>query len=118
MVDLDPLLGIYTAVTREDLRGRPEGGWMPDERLSLEEAIYGYTLGGAYASFDETVKGSVEPGKLADLVVLTDDLFKIPYPRFPHTEAAMTVMGGEVVFISPSFLPQEMRENLLGRENE
>ncbi len=118
VVDLDPLLGIYTAVTRKDINGRPEGGWVPGERLSLEEAIHGYTLGGAYASFEETVKGSVEPGKLADLVVLTDDLFKIPHPRILHTEAVMTVVGGKVVFISPSFLPEEMRKNLLGQESE
>ena len=52
------------------------------------------------------------------LMMVTDDLFKNPYPRIPHTEAALTVVGGKVVFVSPSFLPQEMRENLLGRESQ
>ncbi|MCP5117586.1 MAG: amidohydrolase family protein, partial [bacterium] len=115
VVDLDPLLGIYTAVTRADLDGRPEGGWIPNQCLSLEEVIHGYTLGGAYASFEESIKGSLEVGKLADLVVLTEDLFKIPTPRIAETEVAMTVIGGKVVYISPSFLTDAMRRNLLDR---
>jgi predicted amidohydrolase YtcJ len=116
VVTLDPLMGIYTAVTREDLDGKPEGGWIPAERLSLEEAISGYTLDAAYASFEEDIKGSIQVGKLADLVVLSHDLFAVPEREIAETEALMTMIGGEIVYLSPRFLPEEMRSLLLSRK--
>jgi hypothetical protein len=115
VVTIDPLMGIYTAVTREDLDGRPEGGWIPAERLDLEEAIAGYTLDAAYASFEDDVKGSIQVGKLADLVVLSHDLFEVPEREIAETEALMTMIGGDVVYLSPRFLPEEMRNMLLSR---
>ena len=115
VMSLDPLVGMHTAVSREDLDGRPEGGWIPTERLDLEEAISGYTLDAAFASFEEDLKGSIEVGKLADLVVLSHDLFKIPPREIAQTEAMMTMIGGDVVYLSPRFLPEEMRSLLLSR---
>ena len=112
VVTLDPLVGIHTAVTRQDLDQQPEGGWIPSQRLTLEEAIAGYTLDAAYASFEEDIKGSIEAGKLADLVVLSHDLFKVLPGEIAETEVMMTVVGGEVVYISPRFLPEEMRRTL------
>jgi predicted amidohydrolase YtcJ len=73
----DPLAGIHAAVTRQRADGTPEGGWYPDQRLTMAEAIYGYTLGAAYAGYGEHELGSIEVGKLADLTVLSHDLTKI-----------------------------------------
>ncbi len=110
--DLDPLFGIYAAVTRQDLDGKPEEGRTPEERLSVEEAVRSYTLDGVFAAFGETTRGSLVPGKLADIVVLTEDIFKIVPRRIVEVEAAMTIVGGQVVYVSPSFLPEEMRRVL------
>lgn len=95
---LDPLLGLYSAVTREDLDGRPEGGWLPEERLTGEEALRLFTLGGAYAAFDEQDKGSIEPGKLGDLVVLDRDPTAVPGEAIKDLQVEMTVVGGRVAF--------------------
>jgi hypothetical protein len=111
--DLDPLFGICTAVTRQDLGGKPEQGWVPEERLSVEEAVRAYTWNGVFAAFGERTRGSLEPGKLADIVVLTEDIFKIVPRRIVEVEAAMTIVGGQVVYVSPSFLPEEMRRLLM-----
>lgn len=110
--DLDPLFGIYAAVTRQDLDGKPEEGHTPKQRLSVEEAVRAYTLDGVFAAFGETTRGSLVPGKLADIVVLTEDIFKIVPRRIVEVEAAMTIVGGQVVYVSPSFLPEEMRRVL------
>ncbi len=107
--DLDPLFGIYAAVTRQDLHGKPEEGWMPEERLSVEQAVRAYTLNGVSAAFGDKTRGSLKAGKLADIVVLTEDIFKIVPRRIVEVEAAMTLVGGRVVYLSPSFLPEEMR---------
>ena len=77
---LNPMLGLYAAVTRQFTDGTPPGGWFPEERISLEQAVSFYTLGSAYAEFAETRKGSIETGKLADLVVLSSNIFETP-PR-------------------------------------
>ena len=112
VVTIDPLVGLHTAVTRQDLDNRPEGGWIPDQRLTLEQAISGYTLDAAFASFEEDIKGSIEVGKLADLAVLSQDLFKVPPRKIAETEVMMTVVGGQVVYASPRFLPKERLETL------
>jgi hypothetical protein len=112
VVTIDPLVGLHTAVTRQDLDNRPEGGWIPDQKLTLEDAISGYTLDAAFASFEEEVKGSIEVGKLADLAVLSQDLFKVPPRKIAQIEVMMTVVGGRAVYVSPRFLPQELIDNL------
>ena len=94
---LDPMLGLYAAVTREYPEGGPEGGWFPDEKISLEQAIEFYTLGAAYAEFQEDAKGSIKVGKLADLVVLNQNLFEIEPKEILKTKADLTILGGKVV---------------------
>lgn len=95
---LDPLLGIHAAVTRQRASGEPEGGWYPQERLTVAEAVHAYTLGAAYASGEERAKGSIAPGKLADLVVLSRDIFEIPPGEILETEVVYTIFDGRVVY--------------------
>jgi len=93
-----PLLGIYAALTRQVLDGSLPDGWVPEEKISLEEALIGYTLNGAYASFDEDVKGSLEEGKLADFVVLDKDLFSINHMEIQNVNVLFTYTGGSLVY--------------------
>ncbi len=95
---LDPLMGIYAAATRRTLDGKTPGGWVPEQRITVAEAVHAYTMGSAYAEFQEKVKGSIEPGKLADLVVLTDDIFAIPPEQIETARVEMTVFDGRVVY--------------------
>ncbi len=95
---LDPLTGIYAAVTRQTLDNKHPEGWFPEQKISLEEAIKGYTMNGAYAEFSEHLKGSVEEGKLADLVVLSRNIFEIPSEEIQKTEVKMTVFNGKVIY--------------------
>lgn len=95
---LDPRLGLYAAVTREFREGGPAGGWRPEEKISLEDAVDLYTRGSAYAEFAEERKGTLEVGKLADLVVLRKDIFAIAPREILTTPVDMTVVGGRVVF--------------------
>ena len=97
---LDPLSGIYAAVTRATLDGRNPGGWFPEQRLTVEEALRAYTLGAAYAAFQETEKGTISPGKLADVAVLSDDLFRIPPERIKDVRVEITIVGGRLVYPS------------------
>ncbi|MGD1009534.1 MAG: amidohydrolase [Candidatus Aminicenantales bacterium] len=94
---LDPLAGICAAVTRRTLDGKRPGGWVPEQKISVEEAVKAYTVNGAYTEFAENDKGSIEDGKLADLVVLSRDIFKIPPEEIRDVEAMMTVFDGKVV---------------------
>lgn len=95
---LDPMLGLYAAVTRQSTDGTPEGGWRPEERITMDQAVEYYTLGSAYAERAEPRKGSITEGKLADLVILTRDIFTIPPRGILETKPAMTMVGGRVVF--------------------
>jgi len=95
---LDPRLGLYAAVTRELPGGGPPGGWFPEEKISLEDAIDLYTRGSAYAEFAEKEKGTLEPGKLADLVVFAADLFRVPPRQILTAPVDLTVVGGRVVY--------------------
>lgn len=95
---LDPILGIHAAVTRQNADGLPEGGWYPEQCISLEEALRAYTLGSAYASFEEDIKGSIEEGNLADLVVLSKPIFEIQPRKLLETKVLMTIMGGKIVY--------------------
>jgi hypothetical protein len=73
-------------------------GWIPEERVSAEEALRAYTTGSAFAVFEEDEKGTVSPGKLADLVVLSEDILSIPPARIPSVEIQMTIAGGRIVY--------------------
>lgn len=95
---LDPRIGLYAAVTREFPEGGPPGGWFPEERIGLEEALDLYTRGSAYAEFAEARKGTLEPGKLADLAVFGGDLFALPPAAILTAPVEMTVVGGRVVY--------------------
>ena len=96
---LDPLVGIDAAVNRRTLDGKHPGGWFPEQRITVEEAVRAYCWGSAYAGFQEGEKGTVEAGKLADLVVLGRDIFDTSEKdRIGETKVDLTVVGGRVVF--------------------
>jgi predicted amidohydrolase YtcJ len=98
VVTLNPWPGLENAVTRETPQGEPAGGWLPEERLTLEQAIHGYTLGAAIGGRREHAEGSIETGKLADMILLDRDLFRIPPHRIGATKVVLTVIGGRVVY--------------------
>ncbi len=95
---LNPMETLYAAVTRATLDGKHPDGWNPEQKLTLTEAMEAYTMGSAYAEFQERVKGSISAGKLADLVVLSDDLFKIAPADIPKVKVEMTMVGARVVY--------------------
>ncbi len=95
---LNPLLGLKAAVTRQTLDGRHPEGWFPAQRITLEEAIRAYTAGSAYAEFAEQVKGTLEPGKLADLVMLDQDIYRLAPFEIDQAKVLLTVMDGRVIF--------------------
>ncbi|MET0647956.1 MAG: amidohydrolase [Pyrinomonadaceae bacterium] len=95
---VNPYLGLYAAVTRQSTEGDPAGGWWPEQRLSMEDAIRGYTAEGAYATFEELQKGRIADGQLADLVVHSKDLLTIAPNEILQTEADITVFNGRVVY--------------------
>jgi predicted amidohydrolase YtcJ len=95
---LDPMLTLYAAVTRATIDGKRPKGWVPEQKITLEEAIYAYTMGSAFAEFQEKEKGSITPGKLADMVILSHDIFEIPAEKLPEVEADITIVGGKVVY--------------------
>jgi predicted amidohydrolase YtcJ len=95
---LSPILGIHAAVTRATLDGKHPAGWIPEEQVSVEEALRAYTAGGAYAAFEENEKGTITPGRLADLVVLSEDIFSIPPGQIKDVNVQMTLVGGRIVY--------------------
>ncbi len=97
---LNPLLGIYAAVTRRTLDDKNPNGWIPEQKISVEETLRAYTSGSAYAEFQENVKGTITIGKLADLVILSDDIFTINPNKIGETKVLTTVMDGKIVFES------------------
>jgi hypothetical protein len=103
VVTLNPWEGIQNAVTRQTREGNPPGGWNPEQRVSLESAIAGYTLGAAFSGRRERTEGSLTAGKLADLIILSQDLFKIRPSEIAKTEVMVTMVGGKVVYESPSW---------------
>ena len=95
---LEPLLTIYGAVTRATLDGKNPSGWVPEQKISVAEAVEAYTLGSAYAEFQEQEKGSITPGKLADIVVLSQDIFSIDPKAIRDVQVETTIVGGRVVW--------------------
>jgi len=95
---INPLRGLYACISRADLNGQPEGGWIPEEKLPLQDCISAYTTGSAYAEFMEGKKGELKIGEFADFVVLSQDLTRIPAKEFLNTEVLLTVVGGRTVY--------------------
>jgi len=95
---LNPLLGIYAAVTRRTLDDKNPNGWIPEQKISVEEAIKCYTLNSAYASFEENIKGSIEVGKLADLIILSDDILSIDPVKIKDVKVELTVFDGKIIY--------------------
>lgn len=97
---LNPFYGIYAAVTRQDASGKPEGGWYPEQRMTVDEALRGYTIEAAYAEFEEKQKGSIETGKLADLIVVSKDPTKIAPSELLRISVLKTFVNGKIVYSS------------------
>ncbi|AFH48848.1 Putative metal-dependent hydrolase [Ignavibacterium album JCM 16511] len=95
---LNPLLGLYAAVTRRTLDDKYPDGWIPEQKISIEDAIKCYTINSAYAAFEENKKGSIEVGKLADLIVLSDDILTIDPVKIKDAEVLMTVFDGKIIY--------------------
>jgi len=95
--DPNPLWGFYAAITRQDHHGQPPGGWFPEQRMTRQEALESWTIRGAYAAFEEKVKGSLTPGKVADFVILSRDIMSVPPAEILKTRVLMTVVAGRIV---------------------
>jgi predicted amidohydrolase YtcJ len=102
---MDPILGIYAAVTRRTLDGKNPNGWVPEQKITVEEALRAYTSGPAYAMFTDGRRGKLAPGYLADLTVLDQDLTAIPPEAIEQAEVRATIVGGKVVFQRPGPRP-------------
>jgi hypothetical protein len=97
-ISVDPIRGIHNAVNRRTIDGKPENGWIPAQRVSLETALHGYTTEGAYAGFDETRKGVIRAGMLADIVALSHDLFRIDPLAIHKTTVEWTLFDGRIIY--------------------
>lgn len=94
----DPLYGVYAAVTRRTLDDKNPGGWIPDQKITVEETVRGYTVGSSFAEFQEKEKGLLDVGYLADFVILSDDIFKIDPVKIRDVTVLKTVVDGKIVF--------------------
>lgn len=103
VVSLDPFIGMQNAVTRQRSDGNPPGGWIGRQRVTLEQALAAYTRDAAYAQFEEKIKGSLEPGKLADVILLSQDLFQIDPLAIGTTTVLLTIVDGKIVWRDPAF---------------
>ena len=99
---MDPIMGVYAAVTRSTLDGKHPEGWIPEQKISAADALRAFTMGSAYASFDEKIKGSIEPGKVADMAVLSDDILTVPPGRIREIHVMMTLFNGRVIYDAAS----------------
>lgn len=95
---INPLYGLYAAVTRQTIHGEPKEGWFPEQRLTLEESLRAYTYGASFGAFEESKKGSIEIGKLADFAVLESNIFETAPADWLQTKVDYTIVGGKVVF--------------------
>ncbi len=98
IVPLNPMIGLYASVMRANFKGEPAGGWIPDEKISLFQAIYNYTVEGAYATFEENIKGKIVPGMLADIIVLSNDITSSPYHEILKTKVDITIFDGKIIY--------------------
>jgi predicted amidohydrolase YtcJ len=96
--EVNPFFGIYAAVTRQDQEGKPPGGWYPTQRLTLAEAVRGFTIDAAYAAFEERSRGTIEIGKLADFTIVEGDFLATPATELYKAKVRYTVVGGEIVY--------------------
>jgi predicted amidohydrolase YtcJ len=94
---MNPFAGIYAAATRRTLDGKNPGGWIPEQKITVQEAVHAYTVGSAYAENQDDIKGSIAPGKLADFDVLSEDIFQLDPVKIENVKAVMTVVGGQIV---------------------
>jgi predicted amidohydrolase YtcJ len=94
---INPLAGIYAATTRRTLDGKNPNGWIPEQKISVKQAVHAYTVGSAYAESQDDIKGSLVPGKLADFTVLSEDIFHLDPVQIEHVKPVITVLGGELV---------------------
>ncbi len=99
---LNPMLTIYAVVTRATLDGKNPNGWFPEQKLTVPEAVEAYTMGSALAEFQEKEKGSITPGKLADLVLLNDDIFSIDPTKIRDVKVLKTIVGGKIIWDAPA----------------
>ena len=99
---LNPMLTLYAATTRATLDGKNPNGWFPEQKLTVAEAVQAYTMGSAYAEFQDGEKGSITPGKLADMVILNDDIFQMDPVKIRDVKVTKTIVGGKVVWETPS----------------
>jgi predicted amidohydrolase YtcJ len=97
---LNPLRSIYAAVTRRTIDGKHPDGWISEQKISVEEAVQAYTIGSAYAEFQDKEKGSITPGKLADMVLLSDDIFSIDPVKLRDVKILKTIVGGKITWDS------------------
>jgi predicted amidohydrolase YtcJ len=102
VVTLNPWEGVQTAVTRQTAEGKPDGGFLPEQRLTVAETVRGYTFEAAYAGRREKTEGSIEPGKLADLIIVSQNIFEIDPHRLAETKVLTTMVGGRIVYQAPA----------------
>jgi predicted amidohydrolase YtcJ len=102
VVTMNPWPGVQVAVTRQDDKGQPAGGWVPEQRITVAQTIAGYTTGAAYAGHREMTEGSLETGKLADLIILSQNPFEVDPHELGKTRVELTMVGGRVVYQQPS----------------
>lgn len=95
---LNPMPGLYAAVTRATLDGKNPEGWIPEQKITLPEAVEAYTRGSAFAEFEEKEKGSITPGKLADMIILSDNIFEIKPEAIRNVKVETTIVGGNIVY--------------------
>lgn len=112
----EPMIEFYAAVARKSVKGESGNGWNPEQAVSREQALKMFTLWPAYAAFEEKDKGSLEPGKLGDFTVLSQDIMKIPEPEILKTRGEMTVIGGEIVYAN--WVRNELEDELRERKQE
>jgi predicted amidohydrolase YtcJ len=95
---ITPIASFYASVSRKTLKGEPEGGYEPEEKMTREQALRSYTLDAAYGAFEENIKGSIQTGKLADFTIFSQDIMTAPEADLLKTEVMMTIVGGKVVY--------------------
>ena len=98
VASMNALWGIYAAVTRRTTDNKNPNGWVPEQKITVDEAVRGFTLGSAYAEFQENVKGTLEVGKVADFILISDDIYKIDATKIGDAKVLVTVFDGKVVY--------------------